>query len=399
MTRPLRNPSQLLPAATAAPYSNRFPRAVVASATPAIHPDLASQTLVDDTCHQNTLGDRNMQSNHKEESISSDQVNAPSAMESPPPAPLEEVGTATNISSVRAALGLNEAAFHQAEVLSAAVRMDPWMATSMMYVAVNHRLEELATAVQNLQLGTATRVTQPPVGPRAPNFLFHGDVRLFIRSRLRSAIFIPHLHSYGRTQNVANQATIIHTPVAVVKAIRTPVSFIHELAKYEKSVLAKAVMMGGRPGRRSIDQPIPRLDDIIVNILRTFSPQHELMAQSDVVVSITHAMRIRICYIRLHMYIQRALDRTITLVPSPWDSIDCHLEVMRRQSRDYKFAYGRLLLEIDREVFNGINTAADVALIDLDLPTEQEVQDLLARQAAVPAIVEVEDRQAQGEIF
>ncbi|KAH9450318.1 hypothetical protein Pst134EA_027026 [Puccinia striiformis f. sp. tritici] len=186
-TGPLRNPSQLLPAATAAPYSNRFPRAVVASATPAIHPDLASQTLVDDTCHQNTLGDRNMQSNHKEESISSDQVNAPSAMESPPPAPLEEVGTATNISSVRAALGLNEAAFHQAEVLSAAVRMDPWMATSMMYVAVNHRLEELATAVQNLQLGTATRVTQPPVGPRAPNFLFHGDVRVSIPSSGASA--------------------------------------------------------------------------------------------------------------------------------------------------------------------------------------------------------------------
>ncbi|POW06519.1 hypothetical protein PSTT_08939 [Puccinia striiformis] len=420
-TGPLRIQSQVLPAATATPYSNRILRAGVAPATPAIHPDLASQTLVDNITHNDSLGDPDMQSDHEQESIISDPVNAQRTMESPP---LEELRAATNMSSVRASLGLDEAAFHRAEVLSAAVRMDPWMATSMMYVAVNHRIEQLTTTVQNLRLGAATPLTQPMVGHRAPNFLFQGEVRLFIRARLRGALIIPDLHWYGRTRNIANRAAIIHTPVAIVKgiidqmdlewkmsflppgynahdpeAIRSLHSFLRELLKYEKSALAKAVMTGGRPGRRSIDQPIPRLDDIIVNVLRSFSPQHELMARSDVVASITHSMRIRICYIRLHMYIQRALDRTITLVPSPWDIIDRHLEVMRRQSRDYKFAYGRLLLEIDEEVFNGINTAADVALIALELPTEQDVRDLLARRAAVPAIIEVEERQAQGEIF
>ncbi|KAI7941721.1 hypothetical protein MJO29_013795, partial [Puccinia striiformis f. sp. tritici] len=237
----------------------------VAPATPAIHPNLASQTLVDNITHNDSLGDPDMQSDHEQESIISDPVNAQRTMESPP---LEEVRAATNMSSVRASLGLDEAAFHRAEVLSAAVRMDPWMATSMMYVAVNHRIEQLTTTVQNLRLGAATPLTQPMVGHRAPNFSFQGEVRVSIPSS-----------------------------------------------------------------------------------------------------------------------------------SSAWDIIDRHLEVMRRQSRDYKFAYGRLLLEIDEEVFNGINTAADVALIALELPTEQDVRDLLARRAAVPAIIEVEERQAQGEIF
>ncbi|KAI9613092.1 hypothetical protein H4Q26_010369 [Puccinia striiformis f. sp. tritici PST-130] len=215
---------------------------------------IQSQTLVDNITHNDSLGDPDMQSDHEQESIISDPVNAQRTMESPP---LEEVRAATNMSSVRASLGLDEAAFHRAEVLSAAVRMDPWMATSMMYVAVNHRIEQLTTTVQNLRLGAATPLTQPM-----------GEVRVSIPSS-----------------------------------------------------------------------------------------------------------------------------------SSAWDIIDRHLEVMRRQSRDYKFAYGRLLLEIDEEVFNGINTAADVALIALELPTEQDVRDLLARRAAVPAIIEVEERQAQGEIF
>ena len=54
---------------------------------------------------------------------------------------------------------------------------------------------------------------------------------------------------------------------------------------------------------------------------------------------------------------------------------------MRRKSRDYKSAYGHLVLAYDRELFDGTKTAKDLAGIAVSLPSEEEVEEILVRRA------------------
>jgi hypothetical protein len=63
-----------------------------------------------------------------------------------------------------------------------------------------------------------------------------------------------------------------------------------------------------------------------------------MMPHADIVKSIQTPMKVRFGFLRLHMYVQRQMDRTTSQVRSPWEVIDRHLETLRGQTRDYKVA-------------------------------------------------------------
>ncbi|OAV88802.1 hypothetical protein PTTG_02680 [Puccinia triticina 1-1 BBBD Race 1] len=130
-------------------------------------------------------------------------------------------------------------------------------------------------------------------------------------------------------------------------------------------------MVGARQGGRGTGVAIPPITDIVVSVLQEYSPRHALMSRAEVAASINVSLVVRMAYLWLHMYMQRQQDRTTTLVRSPWEQINRHLEAMRRKSWDYKSA----------ELFDGTKTAKDLAGIAVSLPSEEEVEEILVRRA------------------
>ncbi|OAV86358.1 hypothetical protein PTTG_29947 [Puccinia triticina 1-1 BBBD Race 1] len=229
--------------------------------------------------------------------------------------------------------------------------------------------------------------------------------RALIRTKTRQKLLMPALHSYGRTHTVTSRALIPNTPLVLVKAeidamdnewkeTHLPPGYLAEddnatisvallirkLLKYEKSALAKLIMTGARPGPRANPVAIPQITDVVVSVLRDFSPRHALMTRANVAGSIHISLLVRMAYLRLHMFMQRQQDRTTTVARSPWEVIDRHLESMRRKSHDYKVAYGRLILAYGSQLFDGTKTASDLAAISVALPSEDEVQAILVRR-------------------
>ncbi|OAV86546.1 hypothetical protein PTTG_00899 [Puccinia triticina 1-1 BBBD Race 1] len=169
----------------------------------------------------------------------------------------------------------------------------------------------------------------------------------FIRTKARQKLLLPHLEAYGRTHTVASRALIPRTPLVLIKeevdamdndwkatylpagyanqedtAVNSVSLLIRELLKYEKSGLAKLIMVGARQGGRGTGVAIPQITDIVVSVLREYSPRHALMSRAEVAASINVSLVVRMAYLRLHMYIQHQQDRTTTLVRSPWEQID-----------------------------------------------------------------------------
>ncbi|OAV86714.1 hypothetical protein PTTG_29759, partial [Puccinia triticina 1-1 BBBD Race 1] len=130
-----------------------------------------------------------------------------------------------------------------------------WLATLMYLEWIRYRLEQTGS-IQPTEVGPAPQVTR--------RFVFHPDVRDFIRLKIREHLLLSNLQAYGRTQTVANRSLIARTPLVLVKAsidmmqnewketfmppgYLTPENeavtrvrdLIRELLKYEKSALAK----------------------------------------------------------------------------------------------------------------------------------------------------------------
>ncbi|EFP90301.2 uncharacterized protein PGTG_16327 [Puccinia graminis f. sp. tritici CRL 75-36-700-3] len=198
--------------------------------------------------------------------------------------------------------------------------------------------------------------------------------------------------SYGRTNTVATHSLIPRTPLLLVKgaidqmdndwkAAFLPAGYldnnhddlvlvnnlIRELLKYEKIDLAKLIMLGARKGRQTKTDAVPSLDRLVIQ-----SP-----------------MRVRTGFLLLHMYIQRQQDRTTSKVKSPWEGIDRHLEILQSKSQDYKVAY-------NKQLFNGIKTATDIAGVEVSLPSEEEVQEMLISGAQA---ISKEENEADGDLF
>ncbi|KAH9452773.1 hypothetical protein Pst134EB_016727 [Puccinia striiformis f. sp. tritici] len=189
----------------------------------------------------------------------------------------------------------------------------------------------------------------------------------------------------------------VHQP----EAITSVKAFIRELLKYEKSMMAKLLLVGLKArGRGSTHDPVPRLDVMIVGLLQTMSPKHELQPPDELRSTITSTQRIRFGYLRVQMVIQRQQTSEENGVHSIWEVIDRDLESLRRKSADWKVVFARLVLSLDAQLFDGINTARDVRAFEVRMPSDKEVAtELFARAQAPEVNNETPTTHVQEEIF
>ncbi|KAI9617026.1 hypothetical protein H4Q26_010664 [Puccinia striiformis f. sp. tritici PST-130] len=276
-------------------------------------------------------------------------------------------------------LGMDMAMYRDTQGLIHLNQQDQWLATVMFFQSVLRRLDTMAEA------RSATILPENTPGIIG-NFTYHPEVRAMIKNSLRECILRPTLHAYGRTQTVVTLGHIALTPLVIVKAeldsrdttwkrvflppgyaghqaeaITSVKAFIRELLKYKKSTMAKLLLVGLKAGGRgSTHDPVPRLDVMIVGLLRTMSPKHELQPPEELRSAITNTQRVRFGYLRIQMVIQRQQTPERNGVHSAWEVIDRHLESLRRKSADWKVAFACLILDLDAQLFDGINTAQDV---------------------------------------
>ncbi|KAI9629236.1 hypothetical protein KEM48_011084 [Puccinia striiformis f. sp. tritici PST-130] len=324
-----------------------------------------------------------------------------------------------DIHALGTTLGMDMAMYCDTQGLIHLHQQDQWLATVMFFQSVIRRLDTMADA--------RVATILPAMAPGTiRNFNYHPDVRAMIKNSLRECVLRPTLHAYGRTQTVVTLGHIALTPLVIVKAeldardttwkqvflppgysahqpeaITSVKAFIRELLKYEKSTMAKLLLVGLKArGRGSTHDPVPRLDVMIVGLLRTMSPEHELQPPDELRSAITSTQRIRFGYLRVQMVIQRQQTPEENGVHSIWEVIDRHLESLRRKSADWKVAFARLVLSLDAQLFDGINTARDVRAFEVRMPSDEEVAtELFARAQAPEVNDETPTTHVQEEIF
>ncbi|KAI9610599.1 hypothetical protein H4Q26_006745 [Puccinia striiformis f. sp. tritici PST-130] len=312
-----------------------------------------------------------------------------------------------DIHALGTTLGMDMAMYCDTQGLIHLHQQDQWLATVMFFQSVIRRLDTMADA--------RVATILPAMAPGTiRNFNYHPDVRAMIKNSLQECVLHPTLHAYGRTQTVVTLGHIALTPLVIVKAeldardttwkqvflppgysahqpeaITSVKAFIRELLKYEKSMMAKLLLVGLKArGRGSTHDPVPRLDVMIVG------PPDELRS------AITSTQRIRFGYLRVQMVIQRQQTPEENGVHSIWEVIDRHLESLRRKSADWKVAFARLVLSLDAQLFDGINTARDVRAFEVRMPSDKEVAtELFARAQAPEVNDETPTTHVQEEIF
>ncbi|KNE90232.1 hypothetical protein PSTG_16338 [Puccinia striiformis f. sp. tritici PST-78] len=383
---------------------------LITQPTPVIHPALQDGGDLADLDVDMATHNRRLSSGESEVSDNESEREDTNYDSAQPASPIVDgVTPTTAITAFRDALGLDDQAFVSAQVLASVIAVEPSLASAMMFQHINEALAQIRLALNDN--GDSYNQPQVPITDPGSPFSYATTVREYLRTTIRNQVLLTDLHSYGATRTFTSRAAIIDARPAHwqrsclppgyadnnLEAIASVDKLLRELLRYEKSALAKIVLTGARPGSRTVPQAMPKLEDMIVKMLREMSPRHKLMSRPRIVATITQGMRIRMAYLRFHMIIQRQADRTLTATMTNWQAIDRHLEVMQLKSRDYKVAYGHLLLQFDREVFDGSNTAADVALLDIDLPNDTEVTTLLADRARAPEVDTTEPQ--QGEIF
>ncbi|KAI7960852.1 hypothetical protein MJO28_001341 [Puccinia striiformis f. sp. tritici] len=354
---------------------------LITQPTPVIHPALQDGGDLADLDVDMATHNRRLSSGESEVSDNESEREDTNYDSAQPASPIVDgVTPTTAITAFRDALGLDDQAFVSAQVLASVIAVEPSLASAMMFQHINEALAQIRSALNDN--GDSYNQPQVPITDPGSPFSYATTVRAIIDARPA------HWQRSCLPPGYADNN---------LEAIASVDKLLRELLRYEKSALAKIVLTGARPGSRTVPQAMPKLEDMIVKMLREMSPRHKLMSRPRIVATITQGMRIRMAYLRFHMIIQRQADRTLTATMTNWQAIDRHLEVMQLKSRDYKVAYGHLLLQFDREVFDGSNTAADVALLDIDLPNDTEVTTLLADRARAPEVDTTEPQ--QGEIF
>ncbi|POW11181.1 hypothetical protein PSTT_05424, partial [Puccinia striiformis] len=399
---------------------------LITQPTPVIHPALQDGGDLADLDVDMATHNRRLSSGESEVSDNESEREDTNYDSAQPASPIVDgVTPTTAITAFRDALGLDDQAFVSAQVLASVIAVEPSLASAMMFQHINEALAQIRSALNDN--GDSYNQPQVPITDPGSPFSYATTVREYLRTTIRNQVLLTDLHSYGATRTFTSRAVISHTPLVLAKASQIglnpsdhrreactlaevmPSSWLcgqqprsHRQRRQIASRVAqvreeRARENRARPGSRTVPQAMPKLEDMIVKMLREMSPRHKLMSRPRIVATITQGMRIRMAYLRFHMIIQRQADRTLTATMTNWQAIDRHLEVMQLKSRDYKVAYGHLLLQFDREVFDGSNTAADVALLDIDLPNDTEVTTLLADRARAPEVDTTEPQ--QGEIF
>ncbi|KAA1065446.1 hypothetical protein PGTUg99_021474 [Puccinia graminis f. sp. tritici] len=90
----------------------------------------------------------------------------------------------------------------------------------------------------------------------------------------------------------------------------------------------------------------------------------------------TH-LKARLAYLRI-LTIMQLIGRGPRDAGRQWRNIDAHLRELEAMGRDYRTAFFRLILRLDRTLFNGNQFFVGMDTTPVKLPTNEEVETLMA---------------------
>ncbi|PLW44989.1 hypothetical protein PCASD_06937 [Puccinia coronata f. sp. avenae] len=233
-----------------------------------------------------------------------------------------------------------------------------------------------------LQVATLQRLGVVPAPHEAvpEKFVYSNAIRQTLRQKAREIIVFEDVEAYTRTQTVRG-LPIRHTPLVLMTAYlesQTPtfksenlpagwptnqlasqsvLSLLRLLLKHERGSLRNLLLTNVKEfHRRPIDGPVPALADLTHIVDWAMSLGNSLRGVTAMKAAYTATVKVRLAYIRLEV-IHHHLNPNPANTLSQWEIIDRRLELLRRQSLNYKQAFSRLVVAANRTLFGNLEFA------------------------------------------
>ncbi|EFP94400.2 uncharacterized protein PGTG_20356, partial [Puccinia graminis f. sp. tritici CRL 75-36-700-3] len=256
-------------------------------------------------------------------------------------------------------------------------------------------------------------------GPRAPattvvtpanqarTFQYSPVFKDFVKRQTRELLMTKNLKVYGSDVPRGSPATLKSLLVLVLDHINgQPASFKQDylprgyadgdpgaVASVDSLVRSKLRKSQGMmrdllltniqaPTGREITHPIPTISALMIDMRTSMTPP--LANSTAVGAAVTQEARghqthlkARLAYLRI-LTIIHLVARGPREASRQWRNIDEHLRRLDAMGRDYRTAFFRLVLRVDRALFNGEQFFVGIDTSTIKLPTEQEVEGLMA---------------------
>ncbi|EFP81171.2 uncharacterized protein PGTG_07423 [Puccinia graminis f. sp. tritici CRL 75-36-700-3] len=261
----------------------------------------------------------------------------------------------------------------------------------------------------NAVLAVPRAAALPEVTPanQAQQFQYAPVFKDFVKRKARELLMTKNLKVYGSDLPRGAPATLKSLLVLVLDHINAqPTSFKREylprgyadgdpgaVASVDSLVRNKLRKSRGMmrdllltniqaPAGREITLPIPTASALMVNMRTSMTPP---IPNSTAVVAPdpqeargnqTH-LKARLAYLRI-LTVMQLVGRGPRDAGRQWRNIDEHLRHLEAMGRDYRTVFFRLILRLDRALFNGDQFFLGIDTSTIKLPTNQEVEDLMA---------------------
>ncbi|WAQ80806.1 hypothetical protein PtA15_1A144 [Puccinia triticina] len=146
---------------------------------------------------------------------------------------------------------------------------------------------------------------------------------------------------------------------------------VRELLQSEKTMFADVILKGTHPISPGQFRPMPTLDQLVIYVFRRmdYTMEHQSDEYIKSLPEVNHQFEVRIAYLRFQLNDHRRQRRNTRF----WEEIDRDLEFRRKQTPAYKAAFSHLVLQKDRQLWNGTNKINDVPADAQHLPSETEI--------------------------
>ncbi|KAI7965930.1 hypothetical protein MJO29_001678 [Puccinia striiformis f. sp. tritici] len=245
------------------------------------------------------------------------------------------------------------------------------------------------------------------------SYTFPPNLRIFCCTQIREVLLRPDIEAYTRRMAERNHVENWPIPMAkglifgqsdAFKCMHLPPDYQQDVIfKKELNLLLGTILKGEknnfanllRLGLGGANPPIPppKLSDIIGSVYKAMDSRFEQTPVANIPTDsrITIQRQAQLAYIRTMINLnrlRRIANPGQTAFPSFWDDIDADLETRRTKNTPmFNQMFGHLVIEKDHRLWDGTKIADDWADLDVQLPTDAEVQARIAQEAGNPQSV------------
>ncbi|WAR51698.1 hypothetical protein PtB15_1B134 [Puccinia triticina] len=295
----------------------------------------------------------------------------------------DSVSRDRRLREIQRGLGISDEVYAQAERLFDIPQADRWP-TLMLLLHNSHQPTE---PIEPASVSPEPAWVPPHLQRRDQ---YPPALRKFIRGHLGQILLRPDLEAYGRTGGRWNgHRHIEKAPVMIMREIIDAQSqaflatlpgdtwvpdlmkLVRELLQSEKTMFADVILKGTHPISPGQFRPMPTLDQLVIYVFRRmdYTMEHQSDEYIKSLPEVNHQFEVRIAYLRFQLNDHRRQRRNTRF----WEEIDRDLEFRRKQTPAYKAAFSHLVLQKDRQLWNGTNKINDVPADAQHLPSETEI--------------------------